>query len=135
MNIFTLNHEPNKENLKKFGLVLGTILVVIFGGIYPFIFKKEIIFWPIGIGSILIALAYLFPYVFKPIFIIFSITGNILGPINQFLLLTSIFYIIVFPINFILWIFRYDPMKRALDKRLKTYRIVNHRKINVEEPF
>lgn len=135
MDIFTIKQKPNKENLKFFGLGLGILLLVMFGGIYPFIFKKGLMFWPISVALVFIILAYLFPYVFKPIFIMLSVVGNILGPINQFLLLTSIFYIIVFPINFILWVFRYDPMKRAFDRKLKTYRIINNRKINIEEPF
>ncbi len=135
MNISIKSHVLNKENLKKFGRGLGVILLIVFGIINPFIFKKEPIFWIIGIGGIFIILAYLYPYAFKPLFILFSEIARIIGPINQCLLLSIIFYFILFPIHLMLWIFRYDPMHRHFNKKLNSYRIVNTREINIEEPF
>lgn len=135
MSIFTKSRTFNKEDLRKFGCGLGAIVLVVCGIINPFIFKKEPNFWIIGMTSLFSILVYLFPYKFKHLFILIFKVTSIVGVINQYLLLSSIFYFILCPIHLILWIFRYDSMQRRFNEKLKSYRVINKRRINIEEPF
>lgn len=135
MVISILKYDLNKKTLRKFGLALGGIFLVLFGGILPFIFKIKPSLWLIGTGIMFIILALILPYIFKPIFIILNVIGAILGTLNQLLLLIIIFFFIMCPISFILWIFKYDSMKRSFNKKLKTYRVINKHTDDMTEPF
>jgi len=79
MKIFTVNYDLNKKVLRKFGFTLGIILLGLFAVVLPFIFKIEPSPWLINTSIIFTILAFIFPYMFKPIFIILDIISNMLG--------------------------------------------------------
>lgn len=135
MSIFTVKQEINKDNLQKFGYVLSSLLLLFFILFYPLILKKGPYLFPIIVSITFFILSFIYPYFFKPIYVIFAIIGNVLGSVNQFILLILIFYIIITPVNFFLWILRFDPLKRNFNKKLKTYRVIDDHIINMEDPF
>jgi len=83
----------SRDQSKDAGLAL--ILILNITGVvfhYPIVFQIQIV---------LLVLVMIFPMVFKPIAYVWFGLSNILGSISSFILLSAIFFLIVFPIGII----------------------------------
>ncbi len=108
------NISTTKEDIRKFGYLVGGIIVLI--GL--FILWKGTTDYRIflGLGLALIILGVVIPSVLKPIYYVWMVFATILGWIMTRVILTVIFYLIVTPIGLIAKIFR----KKFLDLSFKT---------------
>jgi len=106
----SLNSTKNSE-LKKFGLLVGSILVLI--GIFPAIKGREPNLYLIIIGIIFLLLVVLVPSLLSPVYKGWMKVGRILGRINTFLILSIIFYLFITPLGFARKIFGSGSKKFA----------------------
>ncbi len=93
------NIKTNKEEIRKFGYLIGGVLIAI----SIFMLWKDVSFYKLifVIGVSFILLGYFIPKILKPIYIIWMTFATILGWIMTRVILTILFYLIVTPIGLI----------------------------------
>ncbi len=127
----------DKAGLRKFGLVTGTIVVVLFGILLPLLFGFNYPLWPWYLGGGLAALALILPVALNPIYHTWMRFGAVLGWINTRVILGAVFFIIFTPVAAIMKLFGYDAMHRKFDKDSTSYRQPSHNqsKEHMENPY
>ena len=128
---------PDKQELRKFGFIFATGLVLIFGLFFPWLLEKASPSWPWIVAAVFAGSALILPQILKPVFIAWMKIGHVLGWINTRIILGVVFFIIFAPVALLMRLFGNDPMHRRLDAAAKTYRI-NSEKLpreRMERPF
>jgi len=111
--------KEDKQSLRKFGLTVGTVLLLI--GIALYLFDKTSFIYFGGIGIILILFGLALPNVLRPINKIWMILAIILGWFMSRVILIILFYLVITPIGFLSKIFRSDPLSRKWDSSVSSY--------------
>ena len=119
MNEEIKNIESNKSDLRKFGIMVGTILVIIAG----FLFWKEKELFQIftAIGIILLLTAIALPSVLKPVYWIWMIFSIILGWFMTRVILSFLFYVVFTSIGLTLRLFGKHFLELRWDKSKESY--------------
>jgi hypothetical protein len=136
MSHATSQATPDKSDLRKFGLIFGTGLVLIFGLFFPWLLERPWPAWPFIAAGILAALALVFPTGLKPLYIAWMKFGHVAGWINTRIILGLVFFVVFLPFGLIMRLFN-DPMRRKLDDATTSYRIPSHSspRDQMERPF
>jgi len=132
--------EVTTSDLRKFGFIMGGMIALIFGLIFPWVFDKTSENWPIWpfiVMAFFFVLAIAVPKVLRPVNHYWLIIGNILGFINSRIILGAMFYLMIFPIGMILKALGKDSMQRKLEENAETYRIITkvREKDHLKKPF
>lgn len=132
--------EVTTADLRKFGFIMGTMFVLLFGLFFPWIFdrtKDNWPIWPFIVLAVFWILALVAPQVLKPVNAIWLKIGNVLGWINSRIILGIMFFALIFPIGLLLKLFGKDSMNRKLSSTAKSYRIntKQRNKEHLEKPF
>jgi len=109
----------DNSELRKFGLVVGSVLMLI--GVFPVVKGGDLNAYLMIIAAILVVLAILAPAILSPVYKIWVKIGNVLGRINSFLLLSIIFFFILTPIGLISRIFKGNSMRFYKKKNMSSY--------------
>lgn len=127
----------DNNGLRHFGLTTGAIIIVLFGGVLPWIFSSDFPLWPWILGSLLFGVAWLYPIALNPIYFGWMQIGAVLGFINTRIILGLIFYALFVPVGLLLRLLGKDPLNRKLDKHLDSYRMqpLKVNKNHVEKPY
>jgi hypothetical protein len=128
---------PDRQELRKFGFVFATGLVLIFGLFFPWVLEKPSPYWPWIVAAVFAGSALILPQILKPVFLLWMKIGHVLGWINTRIILGVVFFIIFAPVALLMRLFGNDPMHRRLDETASTYRI-NSEKLpreRMERPF
>ena len=122
---------------RKFGLITGAIVVVLFGLAIPWLFSLNFPRWPWIFAAVLGSWASLLPNTLKPVYIGWMKFGNMMNWINTRIILGIVFYGLILPFGVVMRLFGNDPMKRKLDASVGSYRVPinNDSKDNVEHPY
>lgn len=126
----------SKKDLRKFGITVGSALLIICAVL--FWFEKSAWLYLLIIGIILILSGLLFPLILKPLNKIWMTLAIILGWIMTRVILIILFYIILTPIGFIAKIFKKDFLDLKINKSTNSYwekRNSKSAKINYEKQF
>ena len=123
------NIRSEKSDLRKFGITIGIILVMIAG----FLFWKEKESFQIflAIGIILFLTAITMPVILKPVYWIWMIFATILGWIMTRIILSILFYVILTPIGLIPRLFGKQFLELKWNRTNRTY--WNYRSVGVIE--
>ena len=116
-----------KNELRSFGLITGAIVLVLFGAV-PWLISGKLHKLPFIIAAVLWVPALIFPMLLEPVYHGWMKFGHVMGWINTRIILSIMFYIIIAPIGLIMKIMGKDPMRRKLDRSLKSYRIQSDKK-------
>jgi hypothetical protein len=129
--------KPDAADLRKFGLVTGTILALLFGVLLPWLFGFALPTWPWVIAGLLVSLALIYPLALGPVYLTWMRIGLVLGWINTRIILGLVFYLIFMPVGFFLKLLGKDPMRRQLQAEQTSYRITSQAqpKDHMEKPF
>lgn len=130
-------HIPTKDDLRKFAFIVGGVLSAIFGALIPYLNRGS---WNpilayVGIGVILFGLflpnALYYPYK------LWMLIGEALGWINTRIILSVIFFFLFTPIGLIKKLFGTDSLKRKLEPKADSYRILcmERPSDHMERPF
>lgn len=108
-----------KKEIRKFGLTLGPIIIII-GAI---LLWKNNIYYPIFmiIGCVLLACGMVIPVILKPIYFIWMIFANILGWVMTRVILFWLYYLIITPIGLIGRLFGKQFIELRWDKSNASY--------------
>jgi len=139
-NTDVVTTDASKQELRKFGFIMGAMFALLFGLLFPWIFDKTMENWPIWpfiVLAVFWGLALFVPQILKPVNEIWLKIGNVLGWINSRIILGIMFFALIFPIGLILKIFGKDSMNRKFNESLKSYRrnTKPRKKENLERPF
>ena len=120
------NIKSEKSDIRKFGITIGIILMIIAG----FLFWKEKESYQIFIaaGALFCLTGFILPIILKPFFIAWMTFAIILGWFMTRLILSLVFYGIMTPIGVLSRIFGKKFLKLNFDKTNNTY--WNNRKIH-----
>ena len=105
--------------LRKFGLVVGAVFLLIAGGAYWF--DKSWAMIPAYIGAPLVILGAVFPSILKPIYIAWMSLAIVLGSIVTRILLTIFFFLVIVPVGLFFKLIGRDALNRKIDREAKTY--------------
>jgi len=129
--------EVTKKELRQFGIMIGSFLVLFFGLVIPWKWGLNFPIWPWIAAVVFLGASLVLTIVLKLINVIWMKPSHVLGWINTKILLSIIFYLIFLPIGIIMRVVGKDPMHRKFDKNVTTYRIESKQPSvdHLEKPF
>jgi len=113
------NIKEDKTTLRKFGLTVGTVLLLV-GIVLYFAGKSSSVVFG-GAGVLLILFGLILPNILKPLNKIWMTLAVILGWFMSRLILFILFYIVITPIGFFLRIAGKDFLNLRTDKNSDSY--------------
>lgn len=113
------NIKCEKSDLRKFGITLGMILIII--SIFLFWKEKESFQILLNIGVLLSVLGIVIPVVLKPIYWIWMIFATILGWVMTRVILSLLFYVIFTPISLFPRLFGKQFLELKWNRTNRTY--------------
>jgi len=113
------NIKSEKSDLRKFGITIGVILLIIAG--FLFWKEKESSQILLTFGVTLCILGIVIPFILKPIYWVWMIFATILGWIMTRVILSLLFYIIFTPIGLIPRFFGKQFLELRWDKSKESY--------------
>lgn len=132
-----INHHLSKEELRKFGLITAILFTVFFGLLLPWLFSAENFpIWPWFFSSGLIIWSLLHPKSLKFFYIPWMTLANLLGWVNSHIILSLLFFGIIFPVALLLKLLKKDPMNRKITST-KSYKkaVTPREKSHMERPY
>ena len=133
----TVNTNPDKQELRKFGLVFAGMFILIFGLLLPWIWDKSSPMWPWIVAAVFVAAALLVPMTLGPVYRLWMKIGHVLGWINTRIILGVMFFLIFAPVALLLRLLGKDMLRRRLDTSATTYRIASEQlpRDRMERPY
>jgi hypothetical protein len=127
----------SKKDYRSFGLIVGSVLLLIFGLALPYWKSQQINLYFTIPGGVLILLALVFPMVLKYPYLLWMKIGEILGFINTRIILSIIFFVLFAPFGLVRRLIGRDSLGLQLHANDETYRkISTHVEIkHMERPF
>lgn len=137
MSTATPSPASDRRELRNFGLVFGTGLVVIFGLFLPWLAERPWPAWPWIAAAGFVSTGLLYPPALRPLNAAWLKLGHALGWINTRIILGVVFFVIFLPVSLLLRLLGKDPMQRKLDSASPSYRIPSQSspKDQLERPF
>jgi hypothetical protein len=127
----------SSAEMRKFGFLMGAIIVILFGLLLPWLFDHDYPLWPwIPAGLLWLAAAAL-PASLVPVHSTWLRIGHALGWINTRIILGLMFYTVFFLVGLFMKLLGNDPMSRKFDKTLDSYRVPSEERArdHLEKPF
>jgi len=117
MKIETLD----KAGYREFGLIMATVIVLLFGLLFPWVFNLKMVIWPWALSSILFCWALLIPntlvFIYKP----WMMLGHYVGIFNTKVILVFVFFFVFTPVALLLKLLGKDAMNRKFkDKSINS---------------
>jgi hypothetical protein len=127
---------PSVRELRRFGLLLGALVVILFAGI-PFLRRHLVLVWPWLTAIMLWLPALIAPDVLTYPHRGWTRLGELLGWLNARVILSLLYIIAIVPIGLVMRLAGRDPMQRKFDPTARTYRIASkqRRRDHLEQPF
>ncbi len=128
---------PEKKTLVTFGLLVGGLIAVLFGLLFPWLGGRRVPAWPWLAGAAPAVLALGAPALLAPAYRAWMAVGAALGWVNTRILLGAVFFLMVTPIGVVMRMAGRDPLRRGFDPRGPTYRVpsARTRRERMEAPF
>ena len=133
----TINTNPDKQELRKFGLIFAGMFILIFVLLLPWIWDKPRPTWAWIVAAVFIAFALLAPAALGPVYRLWMKIGLVLGWINTRIILGLVFFVIFTPVALFFKLLGKDPLKRRLDASATSYRIASEQppRDRMEKPY
>ena len=128
---------PDRQELRKFGLVFAGGLVVFFGVLLPWLFDKPWPPWPWVGAGLFAGTGLALPGLLRPVYYAWMKLGHALGWINTRIILGLVFFVMFAPIALLLRLLGRDPLHRKPDEAAGTYRVTSEKlpRERLEKPF
>lgn len=110
MSVYTLN----EAGYRKFGITMACVIALLFGFFFPYVFSKNIPYWPWIVAAVFVLLALVVPMKLTVIYSLWMKFGHIIGAINTKIILAIVFFLVFTPMALLFRLLGKDPMKREL---------------------
>ncbi|MDH3646096.1 MAG: SxtJ family membrane protein [Gammaproteobacteria bacterium] len=129
--------ELDNPGLRRFGLMMGGVIAILFGLLLPWLFSAVLPLWPWLLAGAFLAVALVRPAALRPIYRGWMHFGYFMSRITTPLLLGLVFFLAIVPTALIMRLLKRDPLARALDPELDSYRVDSNKAPteNLEKPF
>jgi hypothetical protein len=130
-------HEIQISELRHFGWLFAALVAGLFGLLIPWLSDRATPLWPVVLGAVVFLLATLLPGALKPLYRGWMAFGSVAGWINTRIILWLMYYLVLVPTGLLMRAFGKDPMKRKLDPKVKSYRVISEvqEPTHMEKPF
>jgi len=137
MDNTTINLNPDKQELRKFGLIFAGMFILIFALLLPWIWDKSSPTWAWIVAAVFASAGLLVPMALGPVYRLWMKIGNVLGWINTRIILGLVFFLIFAPVALFFRLVRKDILKQRLDASASSYRIASEQppRDRMERPF
>ena len=127
----------SKTELRSFGLTLAAAFAIVAGCLPPALFGRAWHFWPFALAFLLSLWALLAPASMQALYRLWMKLGLAINKVTSPLLLGLVFYLLLTPIGLLMRSIKGDPLRRTLEPRLETYRIIpgENSHDDMETPF
>ena len=126
------------RDLRRFGVVMGIAIPVLFWLLLPWLFDRPRPWWPLAVAGAFLAFALLLPTALAPVERVWLKIGHALGWINTRILLTFLFFVVILPLGLLLRAAGKLAITRRRDAGATSYRIDARRSddpADMEKPF
>jgi len=127
------------KGLRQFGLMLGGILIAVFGFILPWSWDWESLpnYGWIITGALVLIWALVAPDSMRGLYIGWMRVAMAIGNVINRIILAIVYFIVITPMGVIMRMMDKDPMRRDLDEGVASYRVVRKKpaKNHVERPY
>lgn len=113
----------NKQELRKFGLMMAGVISLLFGLAIPFLGNNTYPMWPWTIAAAFMITSLVHPKLLNQIYILWMKIGHVLGWINTRIILAVLFFGILTPIGVILRLLNKDPLFKKIEPNAISYRV------------
>jgi hypothetical protein len=127
----------DRRELRFFALGLALVIVVVFWWLMPWLRDRTAPLWPLIVAWVLVVTAWLHPPAILPIHRAFLPVARVLGWLNTWLLLGTVFFAILLPVGWVLRRLGKLQYVTGFDAAVDTYRVPvppEHR-LRLEDPF
>ncbi|EAU54065.1 SxtJ family membrane protein [Mariprofundus ferrooxydans] len=131
--------ELDAAGLRRFGLLLGGIFVLLFGLLFPWLRNSHDLpnlLW-VGSGAVIIVWALAAPVSMRRLYNGWMRVALIIGNVMNRIILAIVFFFVITPMGLVMRIMGKDPMRRRFDKTVASYRVISKpaARNHVERPF
>ena len=132
-----INTNPDKQELRKFGLIFAGMFILIFALLLPWIWDKSSPMWAWIVAAVFAGTGLLLPMALTPVYHLWMKIGHVLGWINTRIILGIMFYCLFLPVGILMRLLGKDPLARSLEKTRNSYRVIHptRKKDHVERPY
>ena len=132
-----INTNPDKQELRKFGLIFAGMFILIFALLLPWIWDKSQPMWAWIVAAVFAGTGLLLPMALTPVYHLWMKIGHVLGWINTRIILGIVFFLLFAPVALLFHLLGKDPMHRQLDANASTYRVNSEKppRERMERPF
>ena len=113
------NIKSGKSNLRKFGIIVGTVFLIIAGLL--FWKEKESFQLFLAIGTVLFVTGIAIPFTLKPFYWVWMVFSIILGWFMTRVILSLLFFVIITPIGLIARSFGKQFLGLKMDRSQQSY--------------
>ncbi|MDB9312309.1 SxtJ family membrane protein [Spirulina sp. CS-785/01] len=127
----------SKKELRQFGMLLGSVIPLLFGVLLPWIWGHGFPLVPWILGAVFWGLALIVPKTFKPVAVVWIKVATVLAWLNTRLILGIIFFLMVTPMALVMRLIGRDPLSRTFERQLESYRVTSQLRTqkSMEKPF
>ena len=119
---------------KSFAIVFAVVFIII--GIYPLLNNEDLRYWSIIVSLILIILGYKNSLILTPLNFIWFKFGLLLGRVIAPIVMGLIYFVVVYPTNLLLKVFKKNQMGIKYNKSINTYWVnTNNNSNNMKDQF
>jgi hypothetical protein len=132
-----INLNPDKQELRKFGLIFAGMFILFFALLLPWIWDKPSPLWAWIVAGVFVAAALLAPAALGPVYRLWMKIGQLLGWINTRIILGLVFFLVFAPVALLFKVLGKDMLKQRLDASASSYRIASEQppRDRMERPF
>ena len=127
-----------QKELRHFGFTLAGAVALVFGLILPWLFDNDYPLWPWYTAGAILLPAMLVPRALAPVYAVWRPLALALGYVNTRIILSAIFFLIIWPFGLVLRVVGKLQYQRAPDRSADSYRVVISKRSepdHYERPF
>jgi len=111
------------QELRKFGLVMGGAIGLVFGLFLPWLWSARWPSWPWGIAIAFALTGAVWPQALSGVYRYWMRFSEVLGWVNTRIILGVVFVVVFSPLGLAMRIFGKDTLQKRWDSQAKTYRV------------
>ena len=129
--------ELDAGGLRRFALVTGATLVVLFGLALPWLLDVGYPLWPWIVAFVLAIWGLTAPSTLRPVYQTWMRFGLVMNRVVTPIVLGLVYFLVITPVGVVMKLFRWDPMARTFDSTQQTYRVTSTKapRENMERPY